>query len=260
MINHKVGIVIPTMGLRIEYLKESIESIRKAGECFILIITPNPITLVESGFDQLVEQIENDNGSGLTESINMGISALPQSVEFVNWLGDDDRLCPDSLTLTSNFLLRSPNVDCVFGQCSLIDEHGRVFWHNKSGSWATWFMKFGPCLIPQPGALFRRSSFEKIGGLNPNYSYAFDLDLWLRFSATGTMSYLDAHLGDFRWHSDSKTVSNRIASIKESKRVRTSHLSKYKQLVSPVWEIPLTYFSAKAGKWISLKTRRKEIY
>lgn len=258
MIDYKVGIVIPTMGLRTEYLKEAIMSVRNAGRCFILIVTPNPILLEESGLDELVEQIENDRGSGLTESINLGISALPQSVEFVNWLGDDDRLSPDSITLTSNFLLRNPSVDCVFGRCSLIDEHGRVLWHNRSGSWATWFMRFGPCLIPQPGALFRRSSFERIGELNPGYNYAFDLDLWIRFSTTGKMSFLDAHLGDFRWHSDSKTVSNRIASIKESEQVRTSHQSKFSQLISPIWEIPLSYFSVMAGKMISrrIKTSR----
>jgi 2-phospho-L-lactate guanylyltransferase (CobY/MobA/RfbA family) len=45
-----------------------------------------------------VDQFVVDPGSGLPEAINKGLAELPLEIEYINWLGDDDLLKPESIS------------------------------------------------------------------------------------------------------------------------------------------------------------------
>jgi glycosyltransferase involved in cell wall biosynthesis len=103
-LNQRVGIVVPTLGERPDYLEQCLKSIRKAGESHILIVAPKSFDnsgLISSG---LVDSVIEDPGAGLPAAINQGIDSLPKSVEYINWLGDDDLPKPGSLSKCSDAL------------------------------------------------------------------------------------------------------------------------------------------------------------
>ena len=236
---NNIGIVVPTLGSRPEYLLEALESIRNAGKCFIVIVAPIQANIDKvidrSFFDELVE----DPMQGLVEAINTGVRALPKQIEYFNWLGDDDTLTPNSLRMSSSPLKDDPEIVCVFGMCQYINQDGQPIYKNKSGRFAVPLLKFGPQLIPQPGALFRRTSFNKVGGLNPTYECAFDLDLLLKLKKIGKIHYIPYQLSSFRWHSDSLSVKYRSVSVREARNIRQKNLSRFIRLLSPSWELPL---------------------
>ena len=234
-----IGIIVPTLGSRPEYLLEALASIRNAGKCFIVIVAPIQAdvdkVIDRSFFDELVE----DPMQGLVEAINTGVRALPKQIEYFNWLGDDDTLTPNSLRMSSSPLKDDPEIVCVFGMCQYINQDGQPIYKNKSGRFAVPLLKFGPQLIPQPGALFRRTSFNKVGGLNPTYECAFDLDLLLKLKKIGKIHYIPYQLSSFRWHSDSLSVKYRSVSVREARNIRQKNLSRFIRLLSPSWELPL---------------------
>ena len=242
-----IGIVVPTLGSRPEYLLEALESIRNAGKCFIVIVAPIQAnvdkTIDRSFFDELVE----DPMQGLVEAINTGVRALPKQIEYFNWLGDDDTLAPNSLLMSSSPLENDPEIVCVFGMCQYVNKDGQPIYKNKSGRFAVPLLKFGPQLIPQPGALFRRTSFNKVGGLDPNYKCAFDLDLLLKLKKIGKIHYIPYQLSSFRWHSDSLSVRSRSVSVREARKIRQKNLSLFFRPFSPVWEFPLAKLIYFAG-------------
>jgi GT2 family glycosyltransferase len=162
-LSSKVGIVVPTLGNRPDYLSQCLESIRLAGDAYVVLVAPSTFDVNPLKNAGLVDLFVEDPKTGLPEAINTGIQALPKQVEFANWLGDDDFLAVGSLRLTSQVLESEPNTHFVFGACDYIDSDGSVIWTNKSGQWAVPLLRFGPDLIPQPGSLFRRSSFEEVG-------------------------------------------------------------------------------------------------
>ena len=234
-----IGIIVPTLGSRPEYLLEALASIRNAGKCFIVIVAPIQAdvdkVIDRSFFDELVE----DPMQGLVEAINTGVRALPKQIEYFNWLGDDDTLTPNSLRMSSSPLKDDPEIVCVFGMCQYINQDGQPIYKNKSGRFAVPLLKFGPQLIPQPGALFRRTSFNKVGGLDPTYQCAFDLDLLLKLKKIGKFYYIPNQLSSFRWHSDSLSVRSRSVSVHEARKIRQKNLSRFFCLLSPSWELPL---------------------
>ena len=183
---------------------------------------------------------------GLVEAINTGIRTLPKQIEYFNWLGDDDTLTPNSLRMSSSPLKDDPEIVCVFGMCQYINQDGQPIYKNKSGRFAVPLLKFGPQLIPQPGALFRRTSFNKVGGLDPTYQCAFDLDLLLKLKKMGKIHYISHQLSSFRWHSDSLSVRPRSVSVSEARKIRQKNLSRFFRLLLPSWELlleKLIYFA-----------------
>ena len=252
----KVGIVVPTLGMRPDYLTQCLESIRAAGSAHICLVAPRSFAsskLIESG---LADQFVVDSGKGLSEAINEGISALPEHIEYVNWLGDDDHLAQGALQLATDALDSDKSAVLVFGSCDYLDPAGQKIWTNKSGPWAAPLLHFGPDLIPQPGALFRRNDFISVGGLNNAYDWAFDFDLLLKLKKIGKLKFLNATLASFRWHPTSLSVEYRNKSVSEASQVRISHLPKALKPLAWLWEFPVKKATLVAGSRITSKAKR----
>ena len=254
--NQRVGIVVPTLGTRPDFLTQCLESIRHAGEAHVCLVAPKDFLyspLIEGG---LIDQFVIDPGSGLPDAINAGFSELPSEIEYINWLGDDDLLSPDSLLKTTAVLDSEPKAVLVFGSCDYVDPKGRTIWTNKSGQWASTLLRVGPNLVPQPGALFRRSTFGKIGGLRAELKWAFDFDLLLNLKRVGRLKFLNQTLSSFRWHPESLTVEFRNKSVEEASRVRILHLPRILRPISWLWEYPVKKVTFLAGLRVSQKAKQ----
>jgi GT2 family glycosyltransferase len=205
----------------------------------------------------LIDSVVLDSGGGLPAAINQGIRALPSPIEYVNWLGDDDLLTPRSLQTTSKALDENPKAVMSFGACDYIDGQGNKIWSNRSGQWAVPMLRFGPDLIPQPGALFRRSAFIRAAELRTDLGWAFDFDLFIRLAKLGKLIYLNQTLAQFRWHPESLSVEHRKKSVAEASQVRVSHLPSFVRPISFLWEYPVQQATLEAGKRVTAKAKTK---
>jgi len=243
-----VGIVVPTMGTRPKFLKQSLESIRSAGHATIHIVAPESAKLASvldpNSYDALIV----DPGTGLSAAIDAGLRSFPSSVQYINWLGDDDLLTEGSLEHALSVLTGNPSIALVYGGCEYIDGDGKSLWLNKSGSYAKYLMRFGPQLIPQPGSLMRRDMYEQIGGLDHQYKWAFDLDLLIRLSRVGKLQFTPRTLAKFRWHEGSLSVGGRNGSVTEASMIRVAALPILLQAISPLWEMLIRRIIFWAGK------------
>jgi GT2 family glycosyltransferase len=258
-LSSKVGIVVPTLGNRPDYLKQCLESIRLAGDAYVVLVAPEKFDHSPLRASGLIDLFVEDPKTGLPEAINAGLKSLPKQIEFVNWLGDDDLLTPGSLLQTSKALEGDNKLHFVFGACDYVDPEGKVIWTNKSGQWAVPLLRFGPDLIPQPGALFRRSSFEAVGSLDSKFGWAFDFDLFLKLSKLGPGRYLPQTLASFRWHPESLSVEFRKKSVAEASAVRLSHLPKLLRPISFVWELPVRQATLFAGGRVTASANKKKV-
>lgn len=243
----RTAVVVPTLGTRPEYIEQCLASLRAAGHPYILIVAPatfDASALVAAGLaDRKVDEV----GRSLPAAIDQGFAALPPEVEYIAWLGDDDLLRPGALEVATAFLDSHPKTSAVFGRCDYIDESGAVLWTNKSGPWAVPLQRVGPNLIPQPGSLFRRSSYAKTTGLRTDFGWAFDLDIFLQLGRVGRLSYLAQTLAAFRWHADSLSVGQREHSVREASAIRREYLPAWVRPLSELWERPVRWATHRAG-------------
>jgi GT2 family glycosyltransferase len=250
------------MGTRPDYLPQCLNSIQKAGTgdnaAYVVMVAPTTFDAKEFITSGLVHKIVADPGIGLSEAINAGFDAMPGEIEYMNWLGDDDLLSKGSLLKTAQALEADESLSFVFGSCDYVDPHGNVIWTNKSGQWAVPLLRFGPDLIPQPGALFRRSSFENVGGLDSKFGWAFDFDLFIKLSKLGKGKFLNQTLASFRWHPESLSVEFRRKSVAEASAVRLSHLPTVLKSIAFIWEWPVRQATLLAGERVTATARKKQ--
>jgi GT2 family glycosyltransferase len=256
-LNPQVGIVVPTLGKRPEYLNQCLTSIREAGEAYVVLVAPRTFDSSAQKLAGLIDEHIIDPEGDLPEAINLGFASIPKGVIYVNWLGDDDLLTPGAIRKAIEALEQDADLNMVFGSCDYIDPEGSRLWTNKSGQWAVSLLRFGPDLIPQPGALFRRDAFESVGGLDPKWHWAFDFDLFIKLSKRGKIKFIDETLASFRWHPESLSVEFRRESVDEASAVRISHLPSLLRLVSALWEFPVKQATLLAGRRVSALARRR---
>jgi GT2 family glycosyltransferase len=246
-----VGVVVPTIGERPQYLDLTLKSIREAGDSYIVLVGRkgfDATSYQKSGsVDHYIDELE----TSVPNKINQGFRAIPESIEYITWIGDDDLLAPGSLDVAVSVLGQPGKPVLVFGHCQYIDSEGNDVLVKRSGSWAVPLLRFGPQLIPQPSAVFRRDAFEKAGGLSDKFEFAFDFDLFLKLTKVGKAVFIDQILSSHRWHATSLTYSRRWDSVKEASAVRASNLSALLRTFSFLWEIPIMLITYLAGNILS---------
>jgi hypothetical protein len=250
-----VGILVPTMGTRPDFLMQSLTSIRLAGDALIHVVAPKNACLETQIPSNLFDLLIDDPGIGLSSAIDFGLRSFPPNVEYMNWLGDDDLLSEGSLDHTLALLTDDPGVVLVYGGCEYIDESGKSLWLNRSGNYAKYVMHCGPQLIPQPGSLFRRDAYKQIGGLDFRYQWAFDLDLLIRLSRVGKLKYTPRVLAKFRWHDGSLSVGGREGSVNEASLIRIAALPGCIRPIANLWEAPIRRIILSAGNRLSVRSK-----
>lgn len=240
-------VVVPTLGRRPDYLRESLDSIRSAGNARVLLVAPadfDASELIDAG---LADEKIDETGPGLAAAINQGFATAGPDIEYLAWLGDDDLIRPGVLERSAAFFAAHPRTVATYGACDYIDAEGKVVWRNRSGWWAAPLMRIGPDLVPQPGSVFRRSAVERIGPLRQDLGWAFDFDFYIRLSKVGKLSYLPETVASFRWHADSLSVRQRVDSVREASEVRVGHLPRWLRPISGLWEAPVRWATMRAA-------------
>ena len=252
----RVLIVIPTLGRRLAFLTETMRSIAEQSvPADIALVCPSDRNDLVDLAHRYGAQILADPGSQ-TAAINAGVAIAQPHHEFVNWLGDDDLLTPTSLADTTRSLDASPEAVVAFGSCDYINEMGAPLWTSKAGAWAPRILGWGPDLIPQPGMLVRTWAWRAVGGLDESLRFAFDLDLLLALRKHGGFVFTKSTVSCFRWHPDSLTVSDRGASLSESKEVKRRYLSKGPRRLAWIWEKPVDVATRVAARRVNRAAQR----
>jgi hypothetical protein len=246
-----VGVIVPTIGERPQYLDSTLKSIREAGDSYIVLVG-------RKGFDAnlyqkagLVDLYVDEIETSVPNKINQGFRSLPENIEYITWIGDDDLLAPGSLGVAVSVLGKPEKPVLVFGHCQYIDSKGDDVLVKRSGGWAVPLLRFGPQLIPQPSAVFRRDAFQRVGWLSDRFEFAFDFDLFLKLTKLGKGVFIDQILSSHRWHATSLTYSRRWDSVTEASTVRLSSLPLAMKFLSPLWELPVILVTYLVGSFLS---------
>ena len=166
---------------------------------------------------------EPDGGQG--DAINRGFAHTDG--EIMAYLNSDDLLLPGSLAYVARHFDEHPEVDVVYGQRLMIDEHDRQIgrWVLPPHDDRTLTMKD---YVPQETLFWRRPAWERAGGqIDASMRFAIDWDLLLRLRDSGArMRRLPRYLGAFRVHEDQKTAREHEALLAESDALRRRALGR----------------------------------
>ncbi len=126
--------------------------------------------------------------------------------KILAWLNSDDLLMPGVLRYVGAYFNKHPEVDVVYGNRLILDDRGwevgRWILPRHSGDLLLW-----ADFIPQECCFWRRTAYEKVGGIDRSFRFALDWDLLLRFERAGLkMVRLPYVMGAFRLHETQKNA------------------------------------------------------
>jgi glycosyltransferase involved in cell wall biosynthesis len=134
--------------------------------------------------------------------------------DILGWLNSDDVLMPGALKAVADFMEAHPDEEVVTGGGFYIDADGRPyrwrrFYPNHAVGVAASARRFrfhkpqeG---IWQPCTFWRRRAYEAVGGVDPQFHYIMDFDLFTRLSMRRPFAKMPGWLACFRIHEENKT-------------------------------------------------------
>jgi glycosyltransferase involved in cell wall biosynthesis len=180
--------------------------------------TDGTIHVLENyGDPRLKWKSEPDNGQA--DAINKGMRVA--TGEILAYLNSDDIYLPGTLAFVSKYFESHPECDVLHGDCLSIGADGEEIAPMLQGSpynlrdafTKRWHM-------PQPAVFWRKRVTETIGLFDESLHYALDYDYWLRMIIAGCYPiYVARPLAGFRFHEDSKTISQSAAFLEDWKIV-----------------------------------------
>lgn len=145
---------------------------------------------------------------GQTDAIAKGF-ALAQGGIFA-WLNSDDVYTDGVLDRIARLFRGKSGIDVIYGKGTYVSEDGSPVGSYPTESFDRIRLAVAD-FICQPSAFFRRSAYERCGGVDVGLRYAMDYDLWIRMAMQGDFLYLPEVLSFYRLHGESKTVAERHA-------------------------------------------------
>ncbi len=211
-----VGIVLAVHRPDPELLKKQVESLfAQTYENWKLWIVPDgskhgipPDLLQNFSDDPQIEILEVGKHLGSCRTFERGLSALPDSVDYVALSDQDDEWHPSKLTKLVSFLESEPGIAMVFCDSSVIDRSG----HEIANSVRKYEGR-SSCLTTAPllarnsvsghAMLFRSSLLSRaLPFPHPVFESGMNHDYWLALAASvsGGIRFLNEPLVSYRLH------------------------------------------------------------
>lgn len=238
----KISVCIPLYNGREQFLKEAIDSIlSQSAE------TPPEIIVLDDASRVDYEAIRsfyphdvlqwhrNEINQGMVRNWNEAVRKT--TGDLVLCLCQDDRLLPEFLQTYLEIFRNDPQTLLCSGGRKFIDDCGVEVGHHETvhdrsriyllqKQYRLEFhellrlcLRNGNAIGELSAMMFRRKDFDKIGGFDPLFSHAADVDFALRMAQQGTVVYWNRPLLERRIHRDNLTWKNRSSGAISRDRV-----------------------------------------
>ena len=204
--------------------------------------------IIERYADRLVYwQSQPDKGQ--TDALIQGFARA--TGDLMGWVNSDDILLPRALDFIAKAYISNPDGGLFGGNYILIDRNSRITRCKRHPAQAAYFARRGLFIVNQPGSFFKRQDYEAVGGLNVNFSYVMDTDLYIRMLVNRTRYvYISNWLSGFRKHAMAKTVSETDKTHREFKLVRRRYSPSIKSHL--VWRCVFVIWQVMNGNYLRM--------
>ena len=158
-------------------------------------------------YEKYITHWESVKDKGQSDAIQKGLNIATGYV--VNWLNSDDYYNPGVLDKVGE-LFTDSKTKVVCGKSRIFGDGYVDRFSQGTDIYESLEKTIGWARIDQPETFFRLEDWKAIGGVNSDFHFVMDKELWIRylikFGLEG-IKQLDDIMVNFRLHGESKTVS-----------------------------------------------------
>lgn len=200
----RVSIVTPAYNQGM-FLSETIESVLGQDYPNIEYIviddgsTDDTAEVISRYAGRLISRSRDNRGQAAT--LNEGWAVA--TGDIIGYLSSDDLIERTAVSELVTVLVERPSAVVVYSDFELVDAKTRHIRHVQTEDFDRKRLIVDLVCQPGPGALFRKSVFEKVGGWNPALRQVPDFEFWTRVSAHGDFVRIPRSLAKCRVHEES---------------------------------------------------------
>ena len=169
----------------------------------------------------------SEKDRGQSDAINKGLKIATGTV--FNWVNGDDYLADGSLKLVGNHFKNS-DLDVLCTPTWLFNEKGNIRINENTKANLSLFELLNSTGLNQQGMFWRLAKIQELNGVNSDFNFSMDLDLWKRYLINFGLSKVvidETITGYFRLSDDSKTGSDFEANFHLFERENNAALIQY---------------------------------
>lgn len=226
MIAPRITIVTPSYN-QATFLPATIESVlgqRYPNLEYIVVdggSTDGSVEIIRRYANQLAWWVSERDG-GQADAVRKGFARATGSI--FGFLNSDDLLAPGALAYVVGRFQQDPHLGVVVGAGGMIDGAGRFLHGVYPMGWGVDELLSFESRFMQPAVFFSRSVYERVGGMDPQFRFALDLDLFVRIAAIGAPHVITRKLLAFtRLHPDTKTSKWQNVKEREIMMIRSRY-------------------------------------
>jgi glycosyltransferase involved in cell wall biosynthesis len=223
----RISVVMPSFNQG-RFIEESLWSIFDQGYPNLELIVmdggsrDNTIEILEKYADRFTSWISEPD-KGQTDALRKGFARATGEIEC--WLNSDDLFEPGTLFEVAKYFQAHPEMDAVYGDTTWISGSGESLRVQREIPFNRflWFYTYN--YIPGMSMFWRRSIYEKVGGLDPSFRLAMDADLFIRFADVGRIGHVSRRWSRMRFYAAQKNLRLRDVSDAEDIKIRARYWS-----------------------------------
>jgi len=220
-----ISVVVPSLN-QAKYLELTLRSILDQGypELDLIVIdggSKDESPAIIRRYEQHLTFWCSEPDGGQVEGIIKGFGHA--TGEILCFLNSDDLFESEVLLEVGEYFSTHPNVDAVYGDALWIDAEGSALQPKKEIPFSRFIWLYTFNYIPGMSMFWRRTLYDKAGGLNPEFQLAFDADLWIRFSDHGRIEHVARQWSRMRFYPEQKNRRLREQSDHEDMLIRSRY-------------------------------------
>ncbi len=179
--------------------------------------TDDSVEIIRRCADRIAYWVSEPD-DGQTYALIKGFERATGAIQ--GWLCTDDLLEPDSLRDVAQFFAGHPGAEVVYGDAIWIDVAGRPIRPKREIPFNRFIWTYDYNYIPQPSTFWRKTLYDRVGGLDTHFDLAMDADLWARFADATRIYHVRRYWSRVRVYPQQKTLRLAARSRAEDRLIR----------------------------------------
>jgi len=219
----KISVIIPSFN-QAEYIEETLLSVIKQNYRWLELIvidggsTDGSVEIIRK-YESFISYWISEPDGGQTKALIKGFNK--STGDILCWLNSDDLHEPNTLHEVATYFDNHTEIDMVYGNSLWIDFEGKPLRYQREIPFNRFLWLYTYNYIPGMSAFWRRTIYDQVGGLDPNFDLAMDADLWSRFAEVGRLAHEPKVWSQMRFYPEQKNQKLRHLSNIEDQIIRS---------------------------------------